>query len=97
MSEEGKKEGAVENEVEVIEEQAAKKQRVETVAEQCVLCFDEHSETSPLQSHCCPQCKKDAWKICLVCHEGILSRSCPVCRGDYAPLIMHIVPGDFFF
>jgi hypothetical protein len=75
------------------QDQPAKKAKVEDVAT-CVVCFEEGSESSPiLSTHQCPQCSKGAWNICLVCNEGLLSRTCPVCRGDYAPMVMHLIPG----
>lgn len=61
----------------------------------CVVCMETGTEEVPLLSHECKQCKADAWKICLCCHEALLSRTCPVCRGDYAPMVMHVIPGIF--
>ena len=61
----------------------------------CILCMEEGSVESPLLSeHQCAQCNKDAWKICACCNETILSRTCPVCRGNYAPILLHVVPGN---
>lgn len=60
----------------------------------CILCMEEGSVESPLLSeHQCTQCSKDAWKICACCNETILSRTCPVCRGTYAPILLHVIPG----
>jgi len=60
----------------------------------CIVCMEEGSAESPLlESHQCGQCSKDAWKICACCNETILSRICPVCRGNYAPICLHVVPG----
>lgn len=60
----------------------------------CVVCMDEGSEVSPiLENHQCPQCAPGAWKICRVCNEALLSRLCPVCRSEYAPIVMHTMPG----
>ena len=61
----------------------------------CILCMEEGSVESPLLSeHQCAQCNKDAWKICACCNETILSRICPVCRGNYAPILLHVIPGN---
>jgi hypothetical protein len=60
----------------------------------CSLCMEPATADCPiLPEHQCPQCAKDAWKICQTCNESLLSRTCPVCRGDYAPIVMHTVPG----
>lgn len=60
----------------------------------CILCMEEGSVESPLlNEHQCAQCNKDAWKICACCNETILSRICPVCRGNYAPILLHVIPG----
>ncbi len=60
----------------------------------CILCMEEGSVESPLlNEHQCAQCNKDAWKICACCNETILSRTCPVCRGNYAPILLHVIPG----
>lgn len=60
----------------------------------CIVCMEEGSTESPLlESHQCGQCSKNAWKICACCNETILSRICPVCRGNYAPIFLHVVPG----
>jgi len=65
--------------------------------DECSLCLNHSSSENPLlPSHQCPQCKKDAWKLCQCCHELLLSRSCPICRGDYAPIVMCTVPGLSF-
>lgn len=80
----------------VEEEQPSKKQRTAEVinVDCCTVCMEEGTEESPiLVTHQCPRCAKDAWKICLVCNEALLSRVCPICRGDYAPVEMHLVPG----
>ncbi len=84
------------------EEQVSKKARVESTPEVknvdiCTVCMEEGTEESPIIEHQCPRCAKDAWKICLVCNEALLSRTCPVCRGDYAAVEMHLVPGKIFF
>ena len=60
---------------------------------ECSLCLGTGSEENALlESHNCGQCRTGAWKICHNCDEKLLSRTCPVCRGDYAPLILHAVP-----
>lgn len=60
----------------------------------CIVCMEEGSAESPLLDvHQCGQCSKDAWRICACCNETILSRTCPVCRGNYAPILLHVVPG----
>ena len=56
----------------------------------CAICGIEtdNDEFQLLDSHKCPVCSKDAWHICEVCDEALLSRTCPICRSDYAPLIL---------
>jgi rRNA maturation protein Nop10 len=62
----------------------------------CSLCMEPGTEDCKLlKEHQCPQCSKDAWKICQTCNESLLSRTCPVCRGDYAPIVMYNVPGKY--
>jgi hypothetical protein len=46
------------------------------------------------ERHGCSTCKPDAWFICEECHLGRLSRQCPICRGDYAPEVLHPFPTD---
>jgi hypothetical protein len=59
----------------------------------CILCMEAGSEEKQLMNHQCGQCAADAWKICVCCNETLLSRACPVCRSDYAPIILTAVPG----
>lgn len=60
----------------------------------CIVCMESNSAERPLLvEHQCAQCSKNAWKICACCNESILSRVCPVCRGNYAPIMLHVVPG----
>lgn len=60
----------------------------------CSLCMEVGTEDCPiLEDHQCPQCAPGAWKICQVCNESLLSRTCPVCRGEYAPILMYPMPG----
>lgn len=66
----------------------------EIVEATCVLCMDEGTALNPiLPQHQCTQCAPDAWKVCLVCNEALLSRLCPVCRTEYAPNVMYRMPG----
>eukprot|EP01039_Chlorochromonas_danica_P000759 gene759-824_t len=55
--------------------------------------METNSNESPLQKHQCRQCAGDAWMVCECCNEALLSRTCPVCRGDYAPIVMYPMPG----
>jgi len=69
-----------------------KKKRIDDTADdeaQCVICF----ENSSIIKHQCRTCKPDAWQICELCNESRLSRQCPFCNGDYAPLLLYAVPG----
>ena len=60
----------------------------------CIVCMEEHSSEHPLlEEHQCGQCSKTAWKICVCCNDSLLSRICPICRGDYAPILLNVVPG----
>lgn len=63
----------------------------------CVLCFKTAEELAAddllfLDAHSCGQCNKDSWRICETCEETCLSRKCPVCRGEYAPVVMYEFP-----
>jgi len=59
----------------------------------CVICMEPDCEENPLQeNHSCPTCKPNAWRICEECDERCLSRDCPVCRGPYAPMELHVFP-----
>jgi hypothetical protein len=69
-----------------------KKKRIDDTADdeaQCGICF----ENSSIIKHQCRTCKPDAWQICELCNESRLSRQCPFCNGDYAPLLLYAVPG----
>jgi len=82
---------------EVAGEPADEEEEEDQNGEECSLCMHHGSNENPLlPSHQCPQCKQGAWKVCQCCHELLLSRSCPICRGDYAPIVMHVVPGSVF-
>lgn len=61
----------------------------------CLVCMEPDNPDSPLQKHHCPQCVENAWLICVCCNEALLSRTCPVCRGNYAPIVMHPMPGMY--
>lgn len=96
-----------EDRTDVIESPATKRQKVdqnvENAAEDastgsddcvCIVCMESDCSDRPLlEEHQCKQCSKDAWKICACCNDSILSRTCPVCRGDYAPILLQVVPG----
>lgn len=76
----------------------SKKEEAEEIVDEsgptCVLCMEEGTPLNPiLESHQCSQCAPQAWKICHVCNEALLSRLCPVCRSEYAPIVMHVMPG----
>eukprot|EP01038_Epipyxis_sp_PR26KG_P004048 gene4048-5790_t len=59
----------------------------------CILCFESAViDDKLIIQHQCEQCAKNSWKICFTCNENLLSRTCPVCRSDYAPIILHLVP-----
>jgi hypothetical protein len=60
----------------------------------CILCREpDRSPDCPLlESHGCPRCAKDAWRICEACDDRILARSCPVCRSDYQGINMYFFP-----
>lgn len=62
----------------------------------CLICMEEAASLNPLlPDHQCPQCAPGSWTVCHVCNEALLSRLCPVCRAEYAPITMHIMPGNF--
>ena len=80
---------------------AAKKQRVEERIEDtkleeltCSICFEAGTGVNVIMpEHSCRTCRKDAWRICEVCNESLLSRVCPFCKSDYAALVLYEVPG----
>ncbi len=70
-----------------------KKQKFD-VEDICVVCMETGSVDKPLlPNHQCKQCVKNSWRICVCCNESLLSRTCPVCRGNYAPIVLHPMPG----
>jgi len=63
----------------------------------CVLCFKTTEELAAddvllLATHSCIRCNKESWRICEACEDTVLSRKCPVCRGEYAPIVMYEFP-----
>ena len=67
---------------------------IENREDMCVVCMETNNSERPLlPEHQCSQCRKGAWKICVCCNDSILSRTCPVCRSNYAPILLHVVPG----
>lgn len=67
------------------------------VYEECSICLEPGTDQNPIVPHGCPKCNKDAWKICECCNETRLSRNCPMCRSEYAPLVFHLMPGAPFY
>lgn len=67
------------------------------VLNSCAICMETPESGKNISFHSCPTCKKDAWKICEVCNESRLSRSCPICNGDYAPLVLYSMPSESDF
>jgi hypothetical protein len=67
--------------VETIDE--AEEQKTESESDVCALCMEGAVENKVIIPHNCPRCRKDAWVICDLCNESRLSRSCPMCNGDY--------------
>lgn len=63
----------------------------------CAICLSEDGETRDgitiniLANHNCPVCVSGAWDVCEVCDENLLSRTCPVCNSDYAPMVLYVV------
>ena len=63
----------------------------------CVVCMRNPEELAAAESpmmehHSCPQCSVTSWNICEECEEHCLSRKCPICRGQYAPIVLHGFP-----
>lgn len=69
-----------------------KKGKAEEARVECAICLSEGSDVE-IRDHDCSTCKKGAWMICESCHNHILSRACPVCKGHYAPLFLYAIPG----
>lgn len=59
---------------------------------ECLICRNGEEDEVALHAHGCSTCKRDAWVICDECDERCVSRMCPVCRCDYAPLKMYRFP-----
>lgn len=55
----------------------------------CVICFE---NDNLLPQHGCKQCNQSSFQICQVCHVSCLSKLCPLCRGEYAPMIYSPYP-----
>ncbi len=78
-------------------ESDSKKPRPESLAdiadterkgEFCALCLQSPDDGTVLkEQHQCKQCVPTAWRICGSCEENILSRTCPVCHGDYGCIV----------
>lgn len=65
-------------------------------SKECLICSEietEGGEVIFLPEHACGQCSKGVWNICETCHDALLSRKCPVCRGEYAPRLLYVMPG----
>ena len=56
--------------------------------------MESESEGRQILPHSCPQCIKGAWVICDLCNESRLSRLCPICNGEYSPLMLYMMPND---
>ena len=54
-------------------------------ASECAVCHSSAAECT-LVPHGCARCVAGAWGVCESCHASLLSRTCPICRGVYAPL-----------
>lgn len=57
----------------------------------CAICLESENL---LPKHGCFQCTETAFQICEGCHKSCLSRLCPICRGEYAPVIYQRYPVD---
>lgn len=60
----------------------------------CAICMgSDGDDMKLLKSHNCPVCVVGAWRVCDVCDDNLLSRSCPVCNSDYSPRVLYVAPG----
>lgn len=80
-----------------IEHCAEERKGQEVDEDSCAVCMRSREELqaadAPLRDeHGCAQCTKTSWSICEECEEHHLSRKCPVCRGEYAPMMMYVFP-----
>jgi hypothetical protein len=71
------------------EGQASKKAKINEDDVCCAICLE---SDGILPRHGCKQCTQSAFQICEHCHQSCLSRLCPLCRGEYAPVIFHPYP-----
>eukprot|EP00462_Mataza_sp_D1_P021891 CAMPEP_0175140366 /NCGR_PEP_ID=MMETSP0087-20121206/11436_1 /TAXON_ID=136419 /ORGANISM="Unknown Unknown, Strain D1" /LENGTH=272 /DNA_ID=CAMNT_0016423515 /DNA_START=178 /DNA_END=999 /DNA_ORIENTATION=- len=92
--------------VEGKDDQAGTNESREAAENRCGICLQEGSLSSnhcsgnieaelaiKLLPHQCSICKPLAWKVCDKCNENLLSRTCPMCNSDYAPLPLYRVGG----
>lgn len=61
--------------------------------ENCSICFEEGTLINAIIPHGCTKCNLDSWSVCQSCNDTLLSRKCPMCRSEYAPLVFHQMPG----
>ena len=62
----------------------------------CAVCLktaDETDEKALRENHGCSTCASGAWRICVACHDSLLSRDCPLCRSPYEGL--ELFPFEF--
>lgn len=71
-----------------------KRPHIEATPTACAICFEGHNDGKTIMDHQCSQCKAGAWYICELCNESRLSRTCPLCNGDYAPLLLYAMPNE---
>lgn len=80
------------------DDKASKRQKLVAADDEiCVVCMRNISELQEadcpmMPEHNCKQCNKASWKICEECEETFLSRKCPVCIGEYAPIVLYEFP-----
>jgi len=79
------------NEEEKVSESSSKVTKINDKRE-CNICME--TEITLLPSHNCTRCKPDAWLVCEICDQNLLSRTCPYCNQDYKPWKFYSVPNQ---
>ena len=69
------------------EERGLKRRRTEGAGtpSECAICLQGEPDRR-LLPHGCDTCAPEAWRVCEECERNLVSRSCPVCQGDYRGL-----------
>mmetsp|Transcript_23909 Transcript_23909/g.32750 ORF Transcript_23909/g.32750 Transcript_23909/m.32750 type:complete len:238 (-) Transcript_23909:1640-2353(-) len=63
----------------------------------CRICMEVPTDDNYfMEFHQCTRCLPSDYVICFVCHGTVVTRLCPRCHADYAPIVLHEMPGPPF-